>query len=410
MVTKRRAEAVWRADHGLWEIGVQKKGVRRHFSSPIKGRKGKHQAESLADDWLTKGTEDMRAIEAWDEFIAYTKENKSQSVYVQTEGLGRRYIRPIFARRSLADITPAIWQTAINKAAKAGLSRRSCINVRSAITAFLKYCRLNRYNYDPVIEGDLTIPSTAAPEKEKKALTDNEIQTVFTTDTITITHPHGPKYGTKQKYVHYIHAYRFYIVTGLRRGELAGLKNSDISGDTMTISRNINRFNEITHGKNDNARRNFKLTPTMKRVLEDQKAYLKSARISSQWVFPDRFGERPDPNAIYENWRTYRKKTGISQSLHELRHTFISLTKSDLPMELLKSQVGHSAATNTSRLYAHEVDGDRERTARIIEKVITLHLRKKYKKPKTHAKMTYKKRPNAADVKNIHLKCRINAE
>lgn len=377
MASKRRAEAMWREDRQCWDIKVQKKGVRKHFTSAIKGRKGKHDAEQKADDWLERGTESMGAAEAWDTYIADIKENSSVSTYTQAERLGRIYIRPIFARRRLEDITPAIWQTAINNAAKAGLSRRTCVNVRAQITAFLKYCRLHRWSYDRVEDGDLTIPRSATPPKPKKALTDDELTTVFTVDTITVNHSHGAAYGTVQKKCFYIYAFRFLILTGLRRGELCGLKKSDINGDTLTISRSINTYGEVTHGKTDNARRSFVLTPSMLQVLEDQRKYHESIGLSpSQWLFPDQWGERLDPNKLYDHWRTYREKLGISASLHDLRHTFISLTKSDLPMELLKAQVGHSTAMDTALIYGHEVDGDRVRAANIIEQTISKHIKK----------------------------------
>ena len=96
---------------------------------------------------------------------------------------------------------------------------------------------------------------------------------------------------------------------------------------------------------------------------------LKRKGIISHWVFPDKSGAMPIPNNVYDLWATWRKQHGIKSSLHELRHTFISLNKADLPLELMKSVVGHSSSMDTFGVYGHEIDGDRHRAAQIINGV-----------------------------------------
>jgi hypothetical protein len=49
----------------------------------------------------------------------------------------------------------------------------------------------------------------------------------------------------------------------------------------------------------------------------------------------------------------------------------ISLYKADLPEELLKQVVGHSASMDTFGVYGHAMDGDEERTVRIMDDVIS---------------------------------------
>ncbi|MGN0184267.1 MAG: hypothetical protein ACI4AL_04055 [Aristaeellaceae bacterium] len=79
--------------------------------------------------------------------------------------------------------------------------------------------------------------------------------------------------------------------------------------------------------------------------------------------------QMPNPNYIYDQWAIWRKQHGIKSSLHELRHTFISLNKADLPLELMKSVVGHSSSMDTFGVYGHEIEGERHRAAQIIDGV-----------------------------------------
>ena len=96
---------------------------------------------------------------------------------------------------------------------------------------------------------------------------------------------------------------------------------------------------------------------------------LRRAGIISPWLFPDPEGECTDPKLLYERWDRYRKQHGISATLHELRHTFVSANKADMPLELLKGIVGHSASMDTIGIYGHEIDGEKLRAAGIVDDV-----------------------------------------
>ena len=81
-------------------------------------------------------------------------------------------------------------------------------------------------------------------------------------------------------------------------------------------------------------------------------------------------GEALNPNYLYDRWTAYLKRMKLPHiSLHELRHTFISLCK-DVPLHLLKLQVGHSPSMDTFGQYGHMVDGEMEEAAERIENAL----------------------------------------
>ena len=94
---------------------------------------------------------------------------------------------------------------------------------------------------------------------------------------------------------------------------------------------------------------------------------LKDLGIVSPWVFPDEEGNRTDPNHMYKMWDKYRKDHGIDCTIHEMRHTFISINKIDMPIELLKGIVGHSVSMDTIAVYGHEVDGEKDLAAQYVD-------------------------------------------
>ena len=361
MATERRSEAIWIESKKYWQIKVQRNGVRKAFTSSLSGRKGKHEAEGKADEWLKNGTTDMRFPAAWNLFIEAQADRTGAANVSKLTQLHKLYLAPNILEKKLSSITPILWQSCIDAAAQKGLSERTCINIRAAINEFVTFAVRSRWSIQRLEKGDLGIPKTAAAKKEKTVLQPDEIRTLFTDACF-------PRYG-RQVEAHYIYAWRFLLVTGLRRGEMCGLRNEDISGRTLTVQRSINSANVITEGKNKNARRTIELTDTALSVLKDQRNMLKRKGLASPWVFCDPYGERPNPQCVYDQWDTYRKHHNIKSNLHELRHTFISVNKSDLPLELMKSVVGHSASMDTFGVYGHEIEGDRHRAAAIIDNV-----------------------------------------
>jgi integrase len=96
---------------------------------------------------------------------------------------------------------------------------------------------------------------------------------------------------------------------------------------------------------------------------------LKKHSIVSGFLFPDEGAAQSDPNRIYKAWYAYRKQNGIDCSLHELRHTLVSLAKGDVPEQLLKRAIGHTESMDTFGVYGHDVEGDMQRVADLLDGV-----------------------------------------
>ena len=99
-----------------------------------------------------------------------------------------------------------------------------------------------------------------------------------------------------------------------------------------------------------------------------------SCGIKSAYLFPQEDGSPYFPNHIWNHWRTYSAQHGIDCSIHELRHTFVSMMTTALPASMLKAVVGHSKNFDTDGVYSHELTGDKERAAQIIDSVLEKHL------------------------------------
>ena len=359
MAIERRAEAIWIESKGYWQIKVQKNGTRKAFTDSTPGKKGKHAAERKADKWLATGTEQMRFDAAWKLFIESLKKGTGTGNYKNNEQYGRLHLLPRLKHKRLSSITRMDWQGCINEmATEKELSERTCKNVISSISAFINFCEGESWEIMP-IKKKLTIPNCATPEKEKEILQPDALKVLFKDATFP--------FRNKTISAWYIHAWRFYVVTGLRRGELVGLRREDI-GTTLSVKRNINNYLEETHGKNDNARRVMKLGEIAASILQDQFDMLEENGIRSPWVFPDKHGERSDPRLIYKQWMRYIEYHGFDHcTIQGMRRTFVSINKIDTPLELIKMLVGHSVSMNTIGIYGREVDGEKDLAAQYVD-------------------------------------------
>ena len=188
----------------------------------------------------------------------------------------------------------------------------------------------------------------------------DEVRDIFSRTTYTSRN--------RQKECFEIHAIRWAIASGMRPGEIIGLQWADITADTKTIRRSINVLGEHTQGKNRNALRTSLLTGLERQVLADQREHLRKHGIISPWVFPAKDGNTLPQQQLYKAWqRMQRDMPGEPLSLYELRHTMISIAKA-VPKTLLEPVVGHSATMDTFGIYAHQIEGDAQKAADLIDK------------------------------------------
>lgn len=348
---KRTNTAKWIESAGRWQINVQKDGIRRTFVSSKPGRTGQREANAKADTWLEDGMEPGRRTlsQLFPEYLEGLKLRTGQSHWRKVEQRWNCWCAPVIGRLRPAQLGDAPLQKVITHAyAQGKLSRKTLMNVRSDLTAFVKYlrkCKLTAYRPE-----DIVIPQGAAAG-ERRILQPEDLVTLFTVETTL--------YRGKRIRDPYLNAYRFQVLTGLRPGELIGMTPKDIAGDRVQLQRSVNYYGEVTAGKNDNARRAFLLTPTAKAVVEDQ-----LSRTKGETLF-----EIQTESHYRKRWKEYCAANGIAYvSPYELRHTFVSVVQS-LPEGWVKELVGHSRNMDTFGVYGHELEGRREQIAAGVESI-----------------------------------------
>lgn len=140
--------------------------------------------------------------------------------------------------------------------------------------------------------------------------------------------------------------------TGMRRGELAGLKwdRVDLALNQITISRTRD-----VYGLKERTKTNLKRVIPMNQLMRMTFLKLFQERKGSDYVFVDSDNSPIEVHHIYRNFAKAQKKAGITNQIrfHDLRHTFASqfMMNNGNVFDLQKI-LGHADIKMTMR-YAH---------------------------------------------------------
>ena len=168
--------------------------------------------------------------------------------------------------------------------------------------------------------------------------------------------------------------YYLELATGLRRGELLGLKWEDIDlerGD-LRVKRQIARINgEVVEAplKTKNAYRTLPLAEDTVSVLLEQKKKVGD----SPWVFPSPAGGPLSPDSVLHMLHRVLKRAGLpSLRFHDLRHTFATLAlQNGVDVKTVSGMLGHFSAGFTLDTYAHVTTASQRQAAKTMGSILS---------------------------------------
>jgi integrase len=178
----------------------------------------------------------------------------------------------------------------------------------------------------------------------------------------------------------------YLALSGLRRGEIAGAKWSDIDLDagTITIARNRVQVGAATVVENEpktqSSRRTLPLDEGLVNVLKrasaryaQQKLALGAAHADTGYVACNKAGEPYTPGALTNMWHRLTRAAGVRPiRLHDARHSCgTALHLRGVPMAVIAKWLGHADASITARIYAHSQDDALRDAGATLGQVVT---------------------------------------
>ena len=167
---------------------------------------------------------------------------------------------------------------------------------------------------------------------------------------------------------HRLHAlFHLALATGMRRGELIGLRWSDldVANNRLSVRQNIVAVQGkaiVKQPKTEASRRTVHIQAQDMAALEAhrQAQLAERDKLGPAWqdhdlVFPSEVGTPLSPRNLSRLFTSLQKQAGVKRiKFHELRHTHVSLLiKNGVPAKVVSQRIGHTNAGFTQSVYQH---------------------------------------------------------
>ena len=272
-----------------------------------------------------------------------TRERYERHCGVIADELGRRRLSKLSA-----DDVEAMFD---RLAARRPQSRDTLAKLRSTIVQILDFAvRRGLAVRNPAIHA--TVPATAATEAARRSLTPDEARTLYIAC-------EGEYLGPM---------IRLGLLVGLRPGELAGLRWSDIdlARRILTVGHAIQmrggRGFNVDVLKTTASHRTIGLPSAAVELLAEQRSARGPTQArgrdgSNDLVFPSRSGTHLEPRSVRRALARICGAAGVPTiTPNELRHTCATLLNDDgVPLELIADMLGHTTTAMLQRHYRHRV-------------------------------------------------------
>lgn len=178
----------------------------------------------------------------------------------------------------------------------------------------------------------------------------------------------------------------YLALSGLRRGELAGLRWSDVDlgAGTLTVVRGRVQAGagNVVEGdpKTLSSRRTLPLDDGLIAVLRrasaryaEERLALGAAHADSGYVAVNEAGQPYTPDTLTRMWHKLTKAAGVRPiRLHDARHSCgTALHLRGIPLAVIAKWLGHADASITARIYAHSQDAALRDAGKSLGAVVT---------------------------------------
>lgn len=350
---------------------------RKKFTGSTQGealKTGRKWLQELENGLLPEATRITVAkwFDTWLE--EYVKPKAKPKTYEKYESLVSQYIKPILGTVPIGKVQAPDVQRLYNKLLKEGGKKKtgvSCYTVHGVhvcLHAALKQAMKVGYITRNVIE------ATEPPRiqrHEVKPMTIEQAQKLLTVAKTT---------GLRE-YVAVLLA----LETGMRKGEIFGLKWQDIDFDNITIS--VQRTLATTakgifihEPKTTRSRRKISVTPSLLKELKlyrkqqlEQKLAMGQDYEDQDFVITTSIGTPYHPNQFHKIYRKILKKSDLEQfDFHVLRHTHAAiLFQRGVHPKVVQERLGHASINMTMDIYGHLMPGMQETAVQALSGLLS---------------------------------------
>ncbi len=320
------------------ELAEIERNIRHGAYTPVRALPSFSQ---VADDWLSSKKPSIR-----------------HSTYEQYNGHVKIHLKPYFRRLKINQVNFDAVESFKRHCLKKGVTLPTLRKILINLGAILTYAVRMRYtDYNPARDIEKPKGTSSNPDsREMVILKPAEIRALL------------DKAGSQKDKVLFMTA----VLTGLREGELFGLKWGDLDwANSQLLVRRTYNHGRFYDPKSKTSRRRVDLAPELIRELK--KWRLACPPSSLDLVFPTTIGTPENAAAmLYRRFFPALTRAKLPRiRFHQLRHTFASLLidQGEHP-KYIQTQLGHSSIQVTMDIYGHLMETANQEAATRLGKAV----------------------------------------
>lgn len=336
--TKKRKSKYHQRPDGLLEATRTDKRTKKriHFYGH-----SDHEIDAQIMEYTTKAERGRRfreVSEEWHDLHFPTLAHNTLSGYTPA------YVRALdeFGDEYIRDLKQSDIQRAINAFSRGGLAKKTVSTQLLIYNMIFKYA-VQSGDIEYNICSGVTIPKNLPKARRDAASKEDEEKIKATPD---------------------LWLFPFFILyTGLRKGEALALTDADFSDSEIFVTKSVYHVNTKPKIKSPKTTSGVRPVP----ILSPLRAVL--PKNFTGYLFSLDGGKTPLSQVQYETlWRNYAKKTGITCTAHQLRHSYATmLFEFDISVKDTQSILGHSTVAMTQDIYTHIRNSRKEKIAQLID-------------------------------------------
>jgi integrase len=363
--------SIYRRKNGSWRAMVTLQGRRLTHTARTKSQCQEWLRQTLeeVENGLTYDSTLVTLACFMDDWLVSVEPSLRSNTSTQYRQIVRMHILPLLGECRLRELKPEHIQQLYNCMVRRGLGLRTVQLTHAVIHRALGHAvRLGLISRNP---DDATTPPRPK-HKEMRFLDENQVQRFLIT---------AKAQNDRLNALYYLA-----IATGMRQGEILGLKWADLDWEqnALQVQRQLTkkwdgRF-EFTAPKTKSGKRRIDLGDATLNTLREhhQEQFNMMAVAGKQWqeqdlVFPSTIGTPMNRSNLNKRFKQLLKDAGLSEiRFHDLRHTAASLMLNNgIPVIVVSRRLGHAQPSITLDVYGHLIPGKQQEAASLMDQLMT---------------------------------------
>jgi len=378
----KRKDGRWVGSLNLgWENGTRK---RRHFYAATAADVQAQLLKARSDQsrGLPVATERQTVAQFLEGWLEHTLKTRARPRSVESfTAIVNRHIIPVLGKIRLDKLTPQQVQALLE-------TKRQPYKVKNKAGKVIEKHGLSPQS----IAGIRTVLRSALGQALKWGMVPRNVATLIDPPRIPRPQIHFLDTDGARKLLQAASGKRFEAIIvialtlGLRRGEILGLRWSDVDFEqrSLRINQALQRVGgklQVTEVKTERSRRGVVMPESVIRALKTRRARQAQERLLAglEWqngelVFTNPNGRPLEPITLHREYKQMLKAVGLPTEVrfHDLRHTAASLLLAQgVHLRVIMELLGHSSISLTANTYAHVMPAAMRDVADRMESILS---------------------------------------